>query len=343
MAAVRAPIVVRVDADPSRRHALAWGADEALRLSLPLQLVFAQGHSAHRKPTEPAHISGQRASDTAEETLHDAVSFVKNRHPQVEVSTLLATDAPVSVLREQARTATTLVFDSQRPNRRGSPFGPRRDALAVIAHAPCPVAVVPEHAHHGQRGHQPFFVVGTDVAWFGRRPSAAALHHGFARAADHGAELRVVHVWHPPIPGVLDERAALRECRRLLSETVAGLQTLHPAVKVHHALLHGPVAHVLAQESAHSLGLIVGLRSHRHARRSPLGSVLGRVLRHARCPVIAVPQEATYHRPPRRPRISGLSRLARKAVGRYIRLVTHPTRPRPAMTPPAFRADRTDG
>ncbi|MGB8941389.1 MAG: universal stress protein [Streptomyces sp.] len=326
MAVMRAPIVVSVDADPSRRHALAWGADEALRLSLPLQLVFAQGHSAHRKPTGPAHGSGQRAPDAAEVALQDAASFVKTRHPQLEVSALPTVDAPVAFLREQARTATTLVLDSLRPDRRGRLFGPRPGALAVMAHALCPVAVVPEPADHG---HQPFLVVGTDVAWFGRRPSAAALHHGFEMAADRGAELHVVHVWRPPLPGVLDERAAMRECRRLLSQSVAGLQTLHPAVKVQHALLRGPVAHVLAQESEHSLGLIVGIRSHHHARRVPLGSVLGRVLRHARCPVIAVPQEVTYHRPQRRPRVRGLSRLARKAVGRYIRLVTHPAGARP--------------
>ncbi|WP_306334080.1 universal stress protein [Streptomyces sp. KL118A] len=167
---------------------------------------------------------------------------------------------------------------------------------------------------------RPYFVVGADLGRDGRVHSAAALHHAFERAAQQGAELRVLHVWRPPVLGVLDERAALRECRLLLADTVACLQTLHPTVNVHHSVLRGPVATVLTTESAQSLGLIVGFRRRGGAPCPAVGSVVARALRQAQCPVVVVPQAGRYAHPPRWSRISRLARLGRKAVGRGIRL-----------------------
>ncbi|WP_157868892.1 universal stress protein [Streptomyces atriruber] len=172
---------------------------------------------------------------------------------------------------------------------------------------------MPEHAPR-----RPYFVVGADLGWDGRHHSAAALHHAFERAAQQGAELRVLHVWHPPVLGVLDERAALRECRRLLTDTVACLQTLHPTVNVRHSVLRGSVATVLAAESAQSLGLIVGFRRCSGAPRPIVGSVAARALREAQCPVIVVPQAGMYEHPRRWSRVSRLACLGRKAVGRCI-------------------------
>ncbi|WAL99647.1 universal stress protein [Streptomyces sp. Je 1-369] len=355
-AAPRAPVVVGIGADTSCEGALAWGADEADRLSLPLRVIVALGHPARRSPpASPRPRAGRRAQDPPEVPVGQALAFVKTRLPHLEVSARLAPDDLAPVLGEQARTAATLVFDSRRANRRTALFTGSTVRFSVFAHAKCPVVVLP--VPEGDRG-RPYFVVGADLDRDGRRHSAAALHHAFERAARQDAELRVLHVWHPPVLGVLDERAALRECRRMLADTVAGLQTLHPAVHVRHAVLRGPVAEVLTEESARSLGLIVGIRRRGGASRLPAGSVVIRALPRARCPVIAVPRTGTYAHPEGRSRVSRpahpgrcgrhldrlrrlshvvrpsrLRRLGRRAVRRRVRLLARvarllPSRPR---------------
>lgn len=50
-------------------------------------------------------------------------------------------------------------------------------------------------------------------------------------------------MWHPPHLGVLDEGAAVRERRFVLSEKVAGRTATHPDVELDHELVRGhPVA-----------------------------------------------------------------------------------------------------
>jgi nucleotide-binding universal stress UspA family protein len=155
--------------------------------------------------------------------------------------------------------------------------------LPLTAHAPCPVAVVPEPEHVTQ---QPaYFVVGVD----GSPHSAAAVDVAFEEAALRGAVLRALYVWHPPLLGVLDEEAAVRECRRVLSETVAGRTATHPDVELHHEVVRGHPLQVLTEAAEHALGLVVGTRGHGGFTGMLLGSVSQGVLHHARCPVITVP------------------------------------------------------
>lgn len=226
-AGVHAPIVVCIDEDPACRDALAWGADEAAGRQLPLRLLMARGPTG---PPRSRHMRLRKSHqardqcDTAEQNLHKAVAYVRNRHPHLEVSTLLVLDAPAPIVRDQARTATVVVLNSRLQNRRGQLFASAPAALPVLAHANCPVVIVRDH---GLVGRQPFLVVGVDVGWDGRHHSAAAVDLAFDEAARRGAALQVLYVWRPPLLGVLNERAALNECRRLLSETVAVRQPLH--------------------------------------------------------------------------------------------------------------------
>ncbi|MER5301232.1 universal stress protein [Streptomyces lasiicapitis] len=321
-AEVRTPIVVCIDEDPSCREALAWGADEADGRRLPLRLLMAWGPTDPR-PAEPMRLrENQQTHDprgSAVQNLREAVAYVQNRHPHLEVSTLLVVDAPAPIVRDQARTATALVLSSRWWNRRGRLFASAPVALPAIAHATCPVVVV---RNHEPVSRQPFFVVGVDVGWDGRHHSAAAVDLAFEEAARRGAALRVLYVWRPPLLGVPDERAALRECRQRLPETVAVRQALHPAVDVHHRVISGHPAQVLAQESAHALGLIVGTRGPGCLPGPPLGSVLHSALRHAQCPVVAVPRPSACRHPRGQPRVSLLSCRARRAVGQCTRMLT---------------------
>ncbi|MFF5585223.1 universal stress protein [Streptomyces hygroscopicus] len=282
-----APIVVGLDPDPGKRMALAWAADAADRRRLPLLLVLAQN-----LPTPGYRPTGGRPSweewnkalhATGDRLLKDVVAFVESRHPRVRVSGLLTEGHPAWVLREQAQHAEEVVLGSWHLSALQELFTSAAVTLPLIAHAPCPVVVVPESEHVTQR--QPYFVVGVD----GSAHSAAAVDLAFEEAALRGAVLRALYVWHPPRLGVLDEDAAVQECRRLLSETAAGRSAAHPEVELHHEVVHGHPVQVLAKASEHALGLVVGTRGRGGFSGMLLGSVSQGVLHHARCPVITVP------------------------------------------------------
>ncbi|MDX3240904.1 universal stress protein [Streptomyces sp. ME18-1-4] len=283
----RKPIVAGIDPDPGKRAALAWAADEADRRHLPLLLVLAQnvptpgyrpagGRPSWEEWNEALHATGDRV-------LKEAVAFVESRHPRVRVSGLLAEGHPAWVLREQAQDATEIVLGSWHLSALQELFTSAAVALPLIAHAPCPVVVVPESEHITQQ--PPYFVVGVD----GSPHSAAAVDFAFEEAALRGAVLRALYVWHPPRLGVLDEDAAVQECRRLLSETVAGRTAAHPEVALHHEVVQGHPVQVLAKASEHALGLVVGTRGHGGFTGMLLGSVSQGVLHYACCPVITVP------------------------------------------------------
>ncbi|MGY1525812.1 universal stress protein [Streptomyces sp. MN3] len=283
----RRPIVVGVDPDPEKRLALSWAADEAQRRRLPLRLVHAQGtptggyRSGEVRPSweewnRELHGLGDRV-------LRDAVSFVETRQPTVELSTLLAEGEPAWILHEETRNASLVVVGSWHLSRRRTLFSAASVALPLAAHAACPVVVVPEPEHITQR--PAYFVVGVD----GSEHSAEAVNLAMEEAALRGANLRALYVWHPPLLGVLDEQAALDECRRVLAETVAGRTEAHPDVELHHEVVRGHPVDVLTQASEHALGLVVGSRGRGGFTGMMLGSVSQGVLHHARCPVITVP------------------------------------------------------
>jgi nucleotide-binding universal stress UspA family protein len=203
------------------------------------------------------------------------------------VDAVLAEGDPVWVLREQSRDATAVVLGSRHLSRTQEVFGAASVALPVMAHAHCPVVVVPEAEHVTQE--PAYYVVGVD----GSEHSAAAVDVAFEEAALRGAEVRALYVWEPGPLRIFDEYAPQQEARRLLSETVAGRQARYPEVDLRHELLVGHPVQVLTDASAHALGLVVGTRGHGGFTGMLLGSVSQGVLHHARCPVIVVPSRPT--------------------------------------------------
>lgn len=176
-----------------------------------------------------------------DQVLKEAASFVESRRPTVETSRLLAEGEPAWVLHEEARSASLVVVGSWHLSKRRGMFSSASVALPLTAHASCPVVVVPEPEHIAQ---QPaYVVVGVD----GSEHAAAAVDVAFEEAALRGALLRALYVWHPPLLGVLDEDAAVRECRRVLSETVAGRTAAHPDVELRHEVVRGPPVQVLTE------------------------------------------------------------------------------------------------
>ncbi|MEU6577563.1 universal stress protein [Streptomyces sp. NPDC046805] len=284
------PIVVGVDPDPSLRMALAWAADDAARRRLPLRVVHAEGvpTGGYRREVPPSWEEWNEALHKAgTEVLEEAVAFVAARHPRVEADTLLAEGDPVWVLREQSRDATAVVLGSQHLSRAQEALGSGSVAVPVMARAHCPVVVVPEAEHITQ--DPAYYVVGVD----GSELSAAAVDLAFEEAALRGAQLRALYVWQPGPLGFLNEIAAQQECRRLLSECVAGRHDRYPDVDLHSELVIGHPVEALTEASAHALGLVVGTRGRGGFTGLLLGSVSQGVLQHARCPVLAVPAPQT--------------------------------------------------
>ncbi|WP_336115675.1 universal stress protein [Streptomyces sp. PTD9-10] len=283
----RRPIVVGVDPDTSRQTALAWAADEAARRGLPLRPVHVEGvpTRGYRGREVPPSWEGWNESlhEAGKQVLEEAANFVGARHPQVEVDALLAEGDPVWVLREQSRDATAVVLGSRHLSRGQEVFGSASVAVPVMAHAHCPVVVVPEPEHVAQE--PAYYVVGVD----GSEHSAAAVDVAFEAAALRGAQLRALYVWQPGPLRIFDEYAPQQEARRLLSETVAGRHDRYPEVELHHELVVGHPVQVLTDASAHALGLVVGTRGHGGFTGMLLGSVSQGVLHHAGCPVIVVP------------------------------------------------------
>ncbi|MFI6358134.1 universal stress protein [Streptomyces sp. NPDC050743] len=281
------PIVVGVDPDPVHRMALAWAADEAARRRVPLRAVHVEGvptRGYRRQEVPPSWEEWNEALHKAgQQVLGQAVDFVAARHPQLQVDALLAEGDPVWVLREQSRDATAVVLGSRHLSRKQEVFGSASVALPVMARTHCPLVVVPEPEHVTEE--PAYFVVGVD----GSEHSAAAVDVAFEEAALRGARLRALLVWEPGPLRVFDEHQPQQECRRLLSEIVAGRQARYPEVDLHHEVLVGHPVQVLTDASAHALGLVVGTRGRGGFTGMLLGSVSQGVLNHARCPVIAVP------------------------------------------------------
>ncbi|CAM5538414.1 Nucleotide-binding universal stress UspA family protein OS=Streptomyces albaduncus OX=68172 GN=FHS32_002102 PE=3 SV=1 [Streptomyces griseoloalbus] len=281
----RRPIVVGVDPDPSKRLALSWAADEDAWSAAAARP--RPGHPDRRIPVGGGAAVleewNRGAARPRDQVLKEAASFVGSRRPTVETSTLLAEGEPAWVLHEEARSASLVVVGSWHLSKRRGMFSSASVALPLTAHASCPVVVVPEPEHITQR--PAYVVVGVD----GSEHAAAAVDVAFEEAALREALLRALYVWHPPLLGVLDEDAAVRECRRVLSETVAGRAAAHPDVELHHEVVRGHPVQVLTEASRHALGLVVGTPGHGGFTGMVLGSVSQGVLHHAHCPVITVP------------------------------------------------------
>ncbi|MEU6510274.1 universal stress protein [Streptomyces sp. NPDC046942] len=281
------PIVVGIDPDPTDRAALAWAADEVDRRKRPLRLVHAREAPPSRYRTAELRAAWETWDEALRtlgtHALEQAEALVKGRRPKVDVSALLVEGDAATVLREQAREAAAVVLGSRHLTAVQELVRSLAVAVPVIAHAHCPVIVVREARHITQQ--PPFFVVGVD----GSPDSKTAVDYAFEEAALCGAGLRALYVWHPPLLGVLDEQAAQQECRRLLSEIVAGRTSAYPDVEVHHEVVRGHPVKVLSEASAHALGLVVGSRGRGGFAGLLLGSVSQGVLHHALCPVMVVP------------------------------------------------------
>ena len=135
-------------------------------------------------------------------------------------------------------------------------------------------------------------LVGVD----GSRGSRKALTWAAAEAAEHGADLIVVHVWERTLPSPAGTPSVPDHPATETSEDAGGelVQVIteelgeNPPVVAQPRVKRGRPAEVLIEESAGADLLVVGTRGHGGFAGLLLGSVSQHVAAYAQCPVTVV-------------------------------------------------------
>ncbi|WP_030953104.1 universal stress protein [Streptomyces sp. NRRL S-481] len=140
-------IVVGVPDEPADSEAVRFAFREAARRGVPLEAVRAWHRPAYESADQPPLTGGpdpvQRRR--AEEALEAGLRALAGECPSVEVRRRLVEGHARTVLLDASAGAALLVVGARQPI---GPFGPQigRVTHAVLHHAACPVAVVPERS-----------------------------------------------------------------------------------------------------------------------------------------------------------------------------------------------------
>ncbi|KOS57948.1 universal stress protein [Rhodococcus rhodochrous] len=282
-----APIVVGIDGSAPARAALQWAAAEAAATDVPLLLVSS------------ANAGGIGASSpfvdelrfTARRNLASATESVQREHPDLSVRTEQSSLVAAQALLGHSGRARMLVL-----GRRG--LGEFTGGLvgsvtsAVVAHARCPVAVIPGPDEAGRGANGPV-VVGVD----GSRASLHALDVAFEAADRYGVPLVAVHAWSDRdlvdvvagTPGATWDDVGRQESV-VLAESLAGRAQDYPNVEVERVVVRDrPVRHLLERAENARL-LVVGSRGRGGFEGMLLGSTSRALLHTTPCPLLVVRQ-----------------------------------------------------
>ncbi|MDS1271870.1 universal stress protein [Lipingzhangella sp. LS1_29] len=281
-----APILVGVDGSPGNERALDWAVDTALLRQRELRLL----HSAWVPMMEPAFVGREHLLRQSAAILEeDALARVRERAPELHVSTSLSYDPAANALVHASSDAELVVVGMR--GRGGFP-GKRLGSVSykVAAHANCPVAVIGQE--RPVPTDPPQIVVGLDDSPHGRAALAAA----FAEARMRTAHLRVVYAVRMPTDSLAEvlqhsgyEWDRLRaEYEFQAEQIIAGLRERHPEVPVTVSMRWDDATHALTQDSMAASLLVVGARGRHAFARWALGSVAHGVLNHAYSPVLVV-------------------------------------------------------
>jgi len=226
-----------------------------------------------------------------------------------EARMLLAADVPVQVsivpsasparaLTELAeRDGADLVIVGSTHRGKLGRVVPGTTAERLLHGAPCAVAVAP-------RGYMGDEFRHIAVAYDGSPEAEAALDAAEAIALESGAALTCYFVIEPPSP--IDGMIAAGTGSEWPSKTLErhGRQILAAVsehapegIKLDTRLLRGEPAEQIARKAADGIDLlVVGSRAYGPLRRALLGTVSGRLVREAMCPVLVMPRTAVVPR-----------------------------------------------
>jgi nucleotide-binding universal stress UspA family protein len=281
-------IVVGVDGSEPSKRALQWAAEEAVRRGARLDVVHAWTVPFSLIPNGFADPKSYEAVAAA--ALDEAVaSLGDTKLAALDIERVLV-DGPAADCLLQASAGGELLVVGSRGH--GGFVGLLMGSVSqrVVAHATCPVVVVPPtwKADWNRR-----IVVGID----GSGASYRALQWTVAEAARRHLRIDVVNAYDDgivmpfgPVPVV--HRADLEKSSQMLLETTVaraldGADARDVPVELIPAP-HRPARALLDVADGADL-LVVGSRGHGTFAGSLLGSVSQQCVHHAPCPVVVVP------------------------------------------------------
>ena len=280
-------VVAGLDGSAADEAIVDRAADEAAWLGAPLRLVSAVDPGLQLTPYEAVATGSPSLADHLEEGAHHilarAAARVAERHPGLDVATAVPWGPPVATLVRLSEGARRVVVGAPGHGRLQR-FVLGSVALPVVAHAHCPVVVVPE----GTEVRVPrSIVVGVD----GSAGSAGAVDLALVTAEATGSHVVAVLGWNLEVhegvvvtePGshrwvVVEGRHAAR-----VHAVLDPLAAAHPSVSVEVLVRHGTPAKAVLEVAAERDAdlVVVGSRGHGGFRGLLLGSVSRRVVQHA--------------------------------------------------------------
>lgn len=291
---VTGAVVVAVDGSTADEPVVDWAADEAARLGAPLRLVTVVDPQVQLTPYEVL-VSGtpslaEHLDEGARRILGRAADRARARRGGLDIATAVPWGAPAAALVRLSEGALRIVV--------GAPARGHLErillgsvALPVVAHAHCPVAVVPGDTLVAAPRR---ILAAVD----GSEPSTRAVEMAFTMADTTGASVTCVIGWNLEIhDGVVvteptSERWAAVERRYAVRGhgIVDPVAARYPGVDVEVVVRHGSPARAVVETAAElDVDLVViGSRGLGGFRGLLLGSVSRRVVEHAGRVVVVV-------------------------------------------------------
>ncbi|MFG3696733.1 universal stress protein [Micromonospora sp. NPDC047620] len=282
-------ILVGYDGSPDASVALEWALEEASRSGRPVRLAYVFEWVTVAGWVGPGIAPGiwpdEAARRQVEELVRKAAADAIAAHPELTVAGEVFDGPPTVVLQERSARAGLLVLGT----RGHGGFGGLlvgSTAVAVTAHAHCPVVVVRQEAAAGGRAGP--VVVGVD----GSECSLVALGFAYEQAAARELPLHVLRAWHPGAvqrpPSDPEAREAAAADRAELDEPLARWSRTFPDVEVEVQVAAGSPASLLVDASRNASLVVVGTRGRGGLKGMLLGSVSQQLIQHAHCPVAVV-------------------------------------------------------
>lgn len=289
------PIVVGVDESDISAEAVRWAAQEAQRRHLPVKLVRADEWI----PGQPMLGNGEDAvREHSSRLIATAAQSVREQSEEIQVTTALSPISTAATLVEESREASMVVVGSRgHGGFSGLLLG--STSLTLVAHAHCPVIVLPT-AWLQRESHTRRIVVGVDNS-----PAAeAAVAFAMEEASTRGAELAAIHSWSidqfvtswAPVPVAIDWTAVIAAERATFSKSMTTWRARYPDVEVVLHLEQGHPRKVLAEASTDADLVVVGARGRGAITGLLLGSVSQSLLHESSCPVAVVPHRMDNER-----------------------------------------------
>lgn len=267
----RRPVVVGVDGSPSALRGVRWAAEEAARRDTTLRLVHVcyLAPVRHPKQVTPPPFYREAVLTQGRHWLNEAARLARAAVPGVTLTTDLREGVTAHALVGESESAQLVVLGSRGMGGfTGLLLG--SVAVAVSAHAHCPVVVVrPPDAEVVAAGP---VVVGVDDSSL----SDAAVGFAFEAAATRGVPVVAVHSHDGP-----DQTRG----ENLLDAAISAWAGKFPGVVVRAVVVRERPARALLRHAAGAQLVVVGSRGRGPLAGLGLGSVSQFLLHHAECPV----------------------------------------------------------